>query len=142
MKMNAKNMIAIAGTAILMTGFAACKKDSNNTTTTPTPTPTPTTYPKTVSIEYKLVSEAGLDSVSTIGYTNESGGNSSAMNVKLPFSKKITRTVNKYDNVAYAFNAYGAGTLRLTILVDGTSVKDQTFSGTNVISGSIAYIFQ
>ncbi len=142
MKMNAKNMVAIAGAAILMTGFAACKKDSNNNTPTPTPTPTPAAYPKTVNIEYRLTSESGVDSVSTIGYTNETGGSSNAMNVKLPFSKKLTRTVKQYDNLAYAFNAYGAGTLRMTILVDGTAVKDQTHSGTNVISGSMAYIFQ
>lgn len=142
MKMNAKNMIAIAGAAILMTGFAACKKDSNNNTPTPTPTPTPTAYPKTVTIEYRLTSESGVDSVSTIGYTNETGGNSNAQNIKLPFSKKLTRTVKRYDNLAYAFNAYGAGTLRMTILVDGTAVKDQKHSGTNVISGSMAYIFE
>ena len=141
MKLNTKNIIAIAGTAIMMSiGFAACKKDSN--TTTPTPTPTPAAYPKTVSIEYKLISESGVDSVGTIGYTNESGGNSNVQNVKLPFSKKITRTVNKYDNLAYAFNTYGAGTLRMTILIDGTAVKDQNYSGTSVISGSLAYIFQ
>ncbi len=142
MKMNAKNMIAIAGAAILMTGFAACKKDSNNNTPTPTPTPTPTAYPKTVNIEYTLTKVTGIDSVSTIAYTNESGGTSSASNVRLPFSKKITRTVNRYDNLGYGFNAAGTGSVQMKILVDGTVVKDQTFSGTTVISGTLPYIFQ
>ncbi len=140
MKMNAKNMIAIAGAAILMTGFAACKKDDNNNTATPTPTPS--AYPKTVNIEYKLTSESGVDTASTIAYTNETGGNSNAQNVKLPFSKKITRTVKRYDNLAYAFTTYGVGSLRMTILVDGKAVKDQTYSGTSAISGTMAYIFE
>jgi len=140
MKLNTKNIMVIAGTALLLTGAAACKKDKDNNTTTPTPTPT--AYPKTVNIEYKLTSEAGVDSASTIVYTNESGGNSNAQNVKLPFSKKITRTVNKYDNLGFGFNTYGVGNLRMIILVDGAEVKNQTYSGTNAISGSLAYIFQ
>lgn len=142
MTLNTKNIIAIAGTAIMMgIGFAACKKDSTSTPT-PTPAPTPAAYPKTVSIEYKLISESGVDTASSIVYSNESGGNSNAQNVKLPFSKKITRTVKRYDNLGYGFNTYGTATIRMTILIDGVAVKDQTYSGTSAISGSLAYIFQ
>lgn len=140
MKLNTRNIMAIAGTAIVLgMGFTACKKDKNNGTT---PTPTPSAYPKTVNIEYTLTKVAGIDTVSTIAYTNESGGTSSASNIKLPFSKKITRTVNRYDNLGYGFNATGTGSVRMMIIVDGTTVKDQTFSGTTVLSGTLPYIFQ
>ncbi len=122
----------------LQSAFTACKKDDDNSNPT---TPAPAAYPKTVTIEYNLVSESGVDTASSIAYTNETGGNSSVTNIKLPFSKKITRTVNRYDNVGFGFSTYGVGTLRVKILVDSKVVKEQAFSGTTVISGTVPYVF-
>ncbi len=122
----------------LQSSFTSCKKDDDNSTPS---TPAPAAYPKTVTIEYNLVSESGVDTVSSIAYTNETAGTSSVTNIKLPYSKKLTRTVNRYDNVGFGFTTYGVGTLRVKILVDGKVVKEQAFSGTTVISGTVPYVF-
>ncbi|MBL7683622.1 MAG: hypothetical protein JNK00_09710 [Flavipsychrobacter sp.] len=143
MKFNITKVITITTAAIMLqSAFTACKKDNDNTTTPSPSTPTPAVYPKTVSIEFSLVSESGIDTASTILYTNETGGNNTVNNVKLPFSKKLTRTVKKYDNLGFGFNTYGVGSFRMKMVVDGVIVKEQTYNGTTAISGTLAYIFQ
>lgn len=136
-----KTLIVATFVVIAQAAFVACNKDDNSTTPSPS-TPTPASYPKTVNIEYSLISESGIDTASTIVYTNETGGNNTASNVKLPFSKKLTRTVKKYDNLGFGFNTYGLGSFRMKMLVDGVVVKEQTYNGTAAISGTLAYIFQ
>jgi Mycobacterium membrane protein len=99
------------------------------------------TYPKTVSVEYKLIPTAGITNASTIVYTNETGGNSSLSNTALPFSAKFSRSVNRSTGIAVGVTASGNGSIRCEIIVDGKVIVSETYTGNSVITGSSAYVF-
>ncbi len=116
----------------------SCKKDDDDS-------PNPSTYPKTVSIQYKVSSPAGFTQVMQLQYTNETGGINSMTNVALPFTKTITKTVNKFDVLILSFGAVGAGELKGDILVDGTVAATKSFTGTtpgSTVPGQTTYTFQ
>jgi len=116
----------------------SCKKDDDDS-------PNPSTYPKSVSIEYKVSSPAGFTQAMQLQYTNESGGTASMTNVPLPFTKTITRTVNKFDILILGFAAVGAGELKGEILVNGTVAATKSFTGSApgaTVPGQVTYTFQ
>ncbi len=121
---------------ILLTVFLAifsnsCRSDSNDDN------PSGSTYPKQVSIIYKVTS-ATTSSASIIKYKNETGGDTDVANPSLPYSKTINRTVNKGDVLTLAYGTNTNQTVKLEILVNNASVLSQEFTTT---SGAIVYQF-
>jgi hypothetical protein len=114
---------------------ASCSKDDDG------PEPPPSSYPKNVSVEYRVTSTSGLATAGSIMYTNATGGSTTVSNSALPFSKKVDFTVNRYDNVALSVTHPSSGALKLDILVDNVVVKSQEFSSSPVITGTVPYIF-
>lgn len=125
-------------TLLLMTILLACS-DSNE------PGKSIPTYPKDVSIEY-TVTPTGTTKVTSLGYTNSTGGDTNLTDVTVPFSLKFDRKVNQADVVSLSVlhnNSASGGffSLKLEIRVDGNLVKSETFEGTSSLIGSIVYIF-
>ena len=121
---------------ILLTVFLAifsnsCRSDSNDDN------PSGSTYPKQVSITYKVTS-ATTSSASIIKYKNETGGDTDVANPSLPYSKTINRTVNKGDVLTLAYGTNTNQTVKLEILVNNASVLSQEFTTS---SGAIVYQF-
>jgi len=108
----------------------SCKKNSDDG------------YTKTVSIQYKVTPSAGISQATSVVYMNESGALTTLTNQALPFSKTITRTVNKGDALTLRGDATGNGSLQLEILVNNTIVKSASPTGTSTITGQITYQFQ
>ena len=108
-----------------------CRSDSNDDN------PSWSTYPKQVSIIYKVTS-ATTSSASNIKYKNETGGDTDVANPSLPYSKTINRTVNKGDVLTLAYGTNTNQTVKLEILVNNASVLSQEFTTT---SGAIVYQF-
>lgn len=119
-------------TASVLFVLASCSKDDD---------PPASSYPKNVSVEYRVSSPSGIITAAQVVYRNESGSLTGLSNVSLPFSKKISITVNQYDNISVAVTHAGSGTMKLKILVDNVSVKSQEFTDNTVIAGSLPYVF-
>ena len=108
---------------------ASCKKsDTNNVNT----------YPKQVDITYR-VSSTTASSLVSITYDNETGGQTTANNPALPFTKTITKTVNKYNIITHGYFVNPAQTVKLEILVNNEVVKSQSYSNPN---SAMSYTFQ
>lgn len=109
--------------------------------------PSSSGYPANVSIEYRVTcTQGGVTKSDAISYVNETGGISNLSNVSLPFSKKISRTVNVGDlaQIAFLHNNSGSAvnyTVKLEILVNNQVVKTQSFSGTGALSGALSHAF-
>lgn len=127
---------------LLFSSFAilaqSCKKDDDNNSPG-------TSYPKTVSIQYKVSSPSGFSQLMQLQHTNETGGNASMTNVPLPFTKTITKTVNKFDILILSFAAVGPGELKGDILIDGAVKATKSFTGStagSTVAGQVTYTFQ
>lgn len=106
----------------------SCNNDENETN-----------YPKEVQITYKVTS-INTTTAQAISYKNETGGMTTLTNVALPFSKTITRTVNKNDDASIGYGTTNtSASVKLEILVDNTMVKSQVF---NAGTGAMVYLFQ
>lgn len=116
---------------ILSILFISCSKDDDS--------PINTTYPKEVQITYKM-SSTNTATAQAISYKNESGSMTTVTNVNLPYSKTITRTVNKNDDASFGYSTTNTSSnVTLEILVDNSVKKTQNFvSGT----GAMVYSFQ
>jgi len=108
---------------------ASCKKTDSNTDTT---------YPKQVDITYR-VSSTTTNSLVSITYDNETGGQTTANNPALPFTKTITKTVNKYDIITLGYFVNPAQTVKLEILANNQVVKSQVYTSPN---SAMSYTFQ
>ncbi|AKV00399.1 hypothetical protein AKJ09_07062 [Labilithrix luteola] len=97
-------------------------------------------YPRQVTIEYRVTSPA-LKEADVI-FTNATGGMDNLDKQALPFSKTFTRTVNQADYASVSPTSTVGGTLEASVLVDGKEVEKKTFSGTSVATGSAVYVFQ
>lgn len=95
-------------------------------------------YPKQVSITYRVTSIT-TNNLASITYDNESGGQTTANNPTLPFTKIITKTVNKYNNITLGYFVNPAQTVKLEILVNDQVVKSQVYTNPN---SSMSYTFQ
>lgn len=121
-------LFAITAFALLVT---SCRKDDDKNDV-----PT-NSYPKQVNITY-LVSSTNASSLQLVSYKNETGGVTNIADVAMPFSKTITRTVNKSDDVNVGFSDAISTNVKLEILVNNVSVKTpQNFTGT----GAMVYLF-
>lgn len=109
--------------------FTSCSKDDDNSSSS---------YPKQVSITY-IVSSTTASSASLVIYQNETGGNTDVTNPTLPYTKTLTRTVNKNDVLSLGYGTNTSQTVKMEILVNNSIVKSQTFTST---SGAITYLFE
>ncbi|SDD32417.1 hypothetical protein [Niabella drilacis] len=107
----------------------SCKKSGSGTDNT---------YPKQVSITYK-VSSTTTNNLASITYDNETGGQTTANNPTLPFTKVITKTVNKNNIVTLGYFVNPAQTVKLEILINSEVVKSQVYTNPN---SSMSYTFQ
>lgn len=108
---------------------ASCKKSGSDTGNT---------YPKQVNITYRGSSTA-TNSLVSITYDNETGGQTTVNNPSLPFTKTITKTVNKNNIITLGYFVNPAQTVKLEILVNNEVVKSQTYSNPN---SAMSYTFQ
>jgi hypothetical protein len=122
---------------LTITLYSCKKQDSASSPTTTTPT---ATYPKTVTIEY-IITPTGIDTAESIFYKNETGGSTTLSKQKLPFSKKITRTVKQYDDATLHASTMVGGQLKLDIKVDNALVASKTAQGTTSVSETLTYVF-
>jgi len=97
-------------------------------------------YPKTVSVEYKITSTTGMATIG-LSYGNETGGMTTLANQSLPFSAKFNRSVKQYDVLSLGFNSNVAGTVKLEILVDNVVVETETYPSNTPTTGAITYLF-
>ncbi|NML21641.1 hypothetical protein HHL16_12190 [Pseudoflavitalea sp. G-6-1-2] len=114
--------------SVVMLGAASCSKSDKKDEG----------FPRTLAIEYKVTSTSGLPKAD-LHFTNETGGQSSLADASLPFSKKLNVTMSERGVIALSIGIVASGNAKLEILHDGKVVKTQTFSGNDVISGTIDY---
>jgi len=108
--------------------FFSCKKDDVNS---------PASFPKQVTISYKVTSST-TNSLTSISFTNETGGLSTVTSPTLPFTKTLTKTVTKYEIVTVGYGTNPAKDVRLEILVNNQSVKSQD---NNAVYAAMSYTF-
>lgn len=96
------------------------------------------TYPKQVTITYKVIG-INTSTATLVTYKNETGGITNVENVSLPYTKTITRTVNKNDDASLGYGTNTTTSVRLEISVNNTVQKSQDFNST---SGALVYLFQ
>lgn len=87
-------------------------------------------YPQEVSITYK-VSSTTANSLESITYDNETGGQTSVVGPSLPYTKTILKTVNKYDIVTLGYFVNPAEAVKLEISVNNEVVKSQSYISPN-----------
>jgi hypothetical protein len=97
-------------------------------------------YPKTVSIEYRITSPDLA--VLNFSYTNDTGGTTHESNAVLPFTKKITRTINHLDGTMVD-TIVALGSIEVKILVDGVVVESETCAGgsSTVVLCKVTHVF-
>ena len=99
-------------------------------------------YPKTVSIRYRVTLTSGNFTNLAVGYTNESGGTTGVSNQSFPFTVTFNRTVNRYDNASMGVSCSGNGTLKMEILVNDRVVESQSFTEDAFLTASIVHLFE
>lgn len=113
--------------------FASCSKDKDNGPDQQSG------YPKEVTVEYKVTS-TNLPKAD-LTFTNETGGTTRVSNAALPASKSFKRTVKFGDDASMGITSYTGGTIKVEIWIDGKLSKTETYSGTDVVSGSLSHVF-
>lgn len=119
----------IAILLLFISVVTSCKKDKSDTGGS---------YPKQVNIVYK-VSSTTASSATIVQYRNETGAIIDVANANLPYTKNVTRTVNKNDVLSLGYGTNTSQTVTLEILVNNVSVKSQPFTQT---AGAITYLFE
>ena len=127
----AKSLAVIFLTVLLAIFSNSCRSDSNDDN------PSGSTYPKQVSITYKVTSTT-TSSATIVQYRNETGGITDIANPSLPYSKTISRTVNKGDILSLAYGTHTNQTVKLEILVNNVVVKSEENTTT---AAAIVYQF-
>lgn len=95
-------------------------------------------YPKQVDITYR-VSSTSTNNLVSITYDNETGGQSTVANPALPFTKTITKTVNKNNIITIGYFVNPSQTVKLEIVVNNGLVKTQQYNSPNA---AMSYTFQ
>lgn len=134
MNLLSKQPVRILALLLSATLLFSCKKDKDNDDT-------PSGFPKEVNIEYKVTATAGNLTKADVTFTNETGGISSVDDAALPFSKKLKKTVNKYEVLAISTTSTLPGGLKAEILIDNKVVKTETYTGNTVVHGIFSYQF-
>jgi hypothetical protein len=130
-----KHPLKFLAILLFATVFISCKKDKDDDDGSPS------SYPKDVTIEYRITTPTSAIKNADVTYTNETGGLSNLDAAALPFSKKFTRKVNRYDNVALSVTSTIGGSIKTEILVNDKVVTTQTFTGTSIVHGVVPHIF-
>lgn len=97
-------------------------------------------FPRTVSVEYKVTSNSGLNKAD-IMYTNETLGETDINNAALPFNKKVDVKLTEPVGIGLTGASFTGGNLRLEIIVNGKSVAAQEFNSNSTTSGIVSYSF-
>ncbi|QHT66194.1 hypothetical protein GXP67_05690 [Rhodocytophaga rosea] len=102
-------------------------------------------YPKNVSVAYK-VSGTGVSKVTSLSYTNATGGSTSLTDTTIPFSVSFNGTVNVGDDLGLSVLHNNSATgnpfnIKLEIYVDNKLVKTETYEGTSSVIGAIVHFF-
>lgn len=86
-------------------------------------------YPKDVTIEYRMSGTPNNIIVDRINYTNETGGDTNLTDVTLPFSKVINKRVEFAEIFTFlgSLNNNKDTTVILEIIVNGKSVEKKSF---------------
>lgn len=113
----------------------SCKKDEPSTTEQ-------NTYPRKVSVEYRITSPSGLTSLYSIVRRNASGATELYSNQAVPYSYKFDMTVKQFDALLISGTSHTGGTIDCEIFVDGKSVDKKTGSGNTLTDVSSTYVFQ
>lgn len=116
--------------SLLSLASISCNSDDDS--------PSDSSYPKEVSITYK-VSSPSTNSAFLIEYKNETGGNTNVSNPTLPYTKTITKIANQYDVLSLGYGTNETQTVKLEIAVNNETVKSQEFTAT---SGAIVFMFE
>lgn len=101
-------------------------------------TETGSLYPRQVYITYR-VSSTTANSLVSIIYDNETGGQTTVSNPSLPFTKTISREVNQYNIITLGYFVNPAQNVKLEILVNNQVVKSQDY---NLPNSAMSYTFQ
>jgi hypothetical protein len=109
----------------------SCKKDKDGDSG----------YPKDVTIEYRVTTTTSGFNAADVTYNNETGGRSDIDNAAIPFSKKITKRVDKYETIGLSVTAARGGDLKTEILVNDKVVKTETYTSTSIVHGVLVYQF-
>lgn len=109
----------------------SCKKDKDGDSG----------YPKDVTIEFRVTTTTSGLNAADVTYDNETGGRSDIDNAAIPFSKKITKKVDKYETLGLSVTAARAGNLKTEILVNDKVVKTETYTSTSIVHGVLVYQF-
>ena len=128
----AKSLAVIFLTVLLAIFSNSCRSDSNDDN------PSGSTYPKQVSITYKVTSTT-TSSATIVQYRNETGGSTDVPTPSLPFTKTFNRTVTKGDVITLAYGTNANQSVKLEILINNASVKSLEFTST---SGALVYQIQ
>lgn len=124
-----KTITSIFTILFISISILSCKKSDSGTNNT---------YPKQVNITYR-VSSTTTNNLVSITYDNETGGQTTADNPALPFTKTITKTVSKNNIITLGYFVNPAQTVKLEILVNNTVVKSQEYTFPN---SAMSYTFQ
>lgn len=95
-------------------------------------------YPRRVSITYRVSSKTA-SGLTVINYENETGGLTTLHNRRLPFTKTITKTVNRLDGVKLAFGDNSSQDVKIEIAINGRIVKSQESAA---VYGAVIYVFK
>ena len=120
-----------------MTLLLSCGKKNND----PAP-PKASSYPKEVSVEYRVTSPSGLTTLDNISRINSTGANEIFTDQALPYTAKFDMTVNQFDALLIGGTSNVGGTIECEILVDGKSVDKKSASGNSFTDVSAVYVFE
>ncbi len=134
MNLLSKQPVKILALLLSATLLFSCKKGNDNDDT-------PGGFPKEVNIEYKVTATAGNLTKADVTYTNETGGISTVDNAALPFSKKLKKTVDKYEVIAISTTSALPGGLKAEILIDNKVAKTETYTSNTIVHGIFTYQF-
>ncbi len=118
---------------LVVTTSIGCKKDDSSSSS----------YPKDVTIEFKVTNITGVSSVD-VTYPNETGGLVNANNVALPWSRSFTRNVKFNDVLLMGVSATGASAtakIKCDILINGTVVATKSPEGSTIYD-QVLHTFQ
>jgi hypothetical protein len=121
MKFRCKSLLAVLSLFVVV-ATTGCKKDGDSSSNS---------YPKDVSIEYKVTNVSGVGTID-ISYNNASGGLTQLQDVPLPWSVKFDRKVNKDDVIILQVAQGGLSAnakVKCDLNINGTLAASKTPEG-------------
>lgn len=128
-------LLSFSFVVVLCLTISSCSKKSDD------PSPTDS-YPKKVSVEYRITSPSGLTTLYSIVRRNATGATELFSNQSLPYSYKFDMTAKQFDALLINGTSHTGGTIDCEIFVDGKSVDKKTGSGNTLTDITATYVFQ